>query len=955
MMNLNVFTRILLIALLPALLVTLVLSMYFVLARATQVEELELRALHLIGDNLAKAGEYGVAIGNDEVLSNVARSALSIESIRSIRFTTLSDENLVAFDAQAGNTQPIGLLGRIARPWLTDRKLVEEVRFPVVRTDLVNIFDPLIDEPATVGNDRSHDVIGNLYLRIDLSNIWHLQEAVIMRGLTITGIALLSVLIGATLLARAISRPIRKVTSSIRQLAYQRYPDPLREDLAGELGELNRGVNYLSQELQSIHTKLRESTRIATKDLHTALRVLEKQNLDLREERQKAESASQFKSDFLANISHEIRTPMNSIVGWVSILRQSRLSEEQRGQLALINSSAQDLLHLIHDVLDISKIESGTADLDPIDTDLEQVLQDINQSLAQRAANRNIELFVSSIPDHRYRQVSCDQMRLKQVLLNLLNNAIKFTHLGHVLLDVNILHVDEDQATFRFLVQDTGIGIPQEKLELLFEAFRQVDMSTTRKYGGAGLGLHITRQIVRMMNGHIEVSSAVGRGTRIGVTITFSLLAKSAERRLHKLPAIQYIDAYEALEQQNRQQLELAGARLVAADQVDHSAILLLNIPNQNIGSDWQALLPSGIDSWQHRYVLVSQISTTLRSEIQRAGFSGYVVRSPHIALYNESICSMLKYHAEGTAFEQAVPSVRPEEAPEPDDFSDLNLLTVDDNSLNLDLMSYYMNHLKVSAVAISDSDEALALLQQEPFDLVILDLYLPGKDGFEIVREIRSASGPNQDTTIVALTADAFSATRDKAIDNGFDLLLTKPVTIEQISQLLRHFQLGTLNSMDFDKSRFEHASQNPIPTRPDSGDSEETPSIEDGNLAVLQHERLVSVEAIAASVIDDRAWIVNALATYAGDVEEFKRDLIEHVLQQDRTGLHQSIHSIKGVSDLCRIHRVAEGCRLIEQLLPEADWEVIGTRVDELINLLDIVAMQCHTIVDEERMASE
>jgi len=507
--NWSIASRILITAFMPALLVALLLSVYFVVQRVDDIERSEMRRAVTLAEGLALASEFAVTTRNEDLLSELARSALFGPSIAKVRFIDSQGQTLANVESRrfAAN-ETLREQSRL-RSWISDLPLIHEVPVEILRTDLVESEDPLFaDADASLESQQTPQLaIGTLILTVDLSEAHRRQLETIAQALIMVALILGVTMPFAYRLAISVSSPVHQLTRAVGRLAENDYSPLPAFEAHGELGELRASLTHLSTELQSFHGKLHSSIHSATEDLQRTLRLLESRNAELDAARRVAEQASAFKSEFLANMSHEIRTPMNTIIGTLSILNLAPLDREQHEQVAIINQASATLLSLIDDILDISRIESGNLKVELLDTDLEQLLEEIARSTSQRAIEKGIEFFISPPPVDAFARISTDPLRLKQVLVNLVCNSIKFTEAGHVLLDIQAQDVNEDGGTLLFTVSDTGIGIAKDKQAGLFSAFTQVDMSTTRHYGGSGLGLHICRELLSLMGGEITMRS----------------------------------------------------------------------------------------------------------------------------------------------------------------------------------------------------------------------------------------------------------------------------------------------------------------------------------------------------------------------------------------------------------------------------------------------------------------
>ncbi len=507
--------------------------------------------------------------------------------------------------------------------------------------------------------------------------------------------------------------------------------------------------------------------------LETSQRKLTEKNCELEILNQKLEEATRFKSVFFANVSHEIRTPLIGVLGMAEILSDTSLDIHQRELVDVIRTSGETLLHIINDILDLSKIESGKLELESMPFVLRDVVDQVMDLLAPIAFGKRLE--ISAWIDPRIATIVVgDITRIRQVLLNLLNNAIKFTSSGEIYLWVEP-SMDVDNLV-HFCVEDTGLGIPAEKLDRLFRSFSQVDPSTNRRFGGTGLGLSICRNLTALMGGRIWVESTVGKGTQFHFIVS--------------LPPAELGDT-------SSKSQDLRGRRMVA---------LVQNARLIRLLSDWAEELalelivrtdqPEYLDNTQLDYLVIDAD----QSEIQIPRFSPVTVllltRPKNMAeLVNRyPDATVLSLPLKKRRFLQAVGVIADAKevnsTPEADPIlSALNILVVDDNTVNRRVCIAQLQKLGVWTVSeAADGRQAIAATKNEAFDLVFMDVQMPEIDGLEATRQIRLSlsNSDSRQPRIIGLTANAFSEERESCLKAGMDDKLTKPVHIEELKKVL-------------------------------------------------------------------------------------------------------------------------------------------------------------------------
>ena len=928
--------KVLMATLVPTMATTLLLGLFFSSSWVNQIESLLRDRGEALSRQLAAGSEYGLFTANLHLLDSLSNALLQEQDVRSISFFDSTGQRLLDTDPSTHKRDIATQLQDQVAQQLPRQKSTLFIT-PVTLKGLM--IENLLSADGKTKGPSTQQTLG--WVAVEMSHIRtekETYEALLVSLLLVLSGVVFSVLVSLRL-SRTFTSPIYKLNKAVTELKEGKLETRVCIRTGPEFEQLESGLNAMAAALSKAQADMQQNVDQATEDLRKTLETIEIQNIELDFARKEALEASRIKSEFLANMSHEIRTPLNGIIGFTELLLKGSLARQQRDHLNTIRKSSEILLTIINDILDFSKIEAGKLTFDRVPFQLRDIMEEVMVMLAPAAHDKNLDL-VTLVYNDVPNNLMGDPLRLKQIITNLLNNAIKFTHAGEVVLRASLEEeaTSHGSVTLRISVADTGMGLSRAQQRPLFDAFSQADASTARQYGGTGLGLAISKRLAEEMGGKIGLESDLGKGSTFWFTLTSTWTSQNdsnSSRNGLRGERVIYLEQQkttglamehllrdwgvtvervsslgvmqERIEQAQREQAGFAVALIGINRHLLNSSQYRSLVHSIEVDRDCRTLLLTPtLES--HDTPLVANVSSHLTKPVLRG------------ALYNELMLLVHGVNANDHTTDRYDGLATPQ--PEPDR-KILNpwVLAVDDNEANLKLVLTLLQDAGVNTVGAASGFEALTKARSRQFDLVFMDLQMPGMDGIATTQRLRQLEvAGRQRAAIIALTAHAMNDERGRLAQQGFDDCMTKPVSSRQLLDAVeQHTGVVCCDNAD---------------------DSDRTNEVRDSRRALRPSNRKMTRECISIGeslrLAAGKADLAEELFSMLLEQITPTVETIEHHWRSgNRLPLLECVHKLHGGARYCGVPEVLAAANQLEAALKTADAD-IDNLTDQLLKAL-------------------
>ncbi|EBZ4264911.1 two-component sensor histidine kinase BarA [Salmonella enterica subsp. enterica serovar Enteritidis] len=917
MTNYSLRARMMILILAPTVLIGLLLSIFFVVHRYNDLQrQLEDAGASII-EPLAVSSEYGMNLQNRESIGQLI-SVLHRRHSDIVRAISVYDDHNRLFVTSNFHLAPSQMQLPAGAPFPRRLSVDRHGDIMILRPPIISeSYSP--DESAIADAKNTKNMLGYVALELDLKSVRLQQYKEIFISSVMMLFCIGIALIFGWRLMRDVTGPIRNMVNTVDRIRRGQLDSRVEGFMLGELDMLKNGINSMAMSLAAYHEEMQHNIDQATSDLRETLEQMEIQNVELDLAKKRAQEAARIKSEFLANMSHELRTPLNGVIGFTRLTLKTELNPTQRDHLNTIERSANNLLAIINDVLDFSKLEAGKLILESIPFPLRNTLDEVVTLLAHSSHDKGLELTLNiknDVPDN----VIGDPLRLQQVITNLVGNAIKFTESGNIDILVEKRALSNTKVQIEVQIRDTGIGIPERDQSRLFQAFRQADASISRRHGGTGLGLVITQKLVNEMGGDISFHSQPNRGStfwfHIHLDLNPNVIIDGPSTACLAGKRLAYIEpnataAQCTLDLLSDTPVEVVYSPTFSALPLAHYDIMILSVPvtfREPLTMQHERLAKAA--SMTDFLLLALPCHAQINAEKLKQGGAAACLLKPLTStrlLPALTEYCQLNHHPEPLLMDTSKIT--------------MTVMAVDDNPANLKLIGALLED-KVQHVELCDSGhQAVDRAKQMQFDLILMDIQMPDMDGIRACELIHQLPHQQQ-TPVIAVTAHAMAGQKEKLLSAGMNDYLAKPIEEEKLHNLLLRYKPGANVAARLMAPEPAEFIFNPNATL-------------DWQLALRQ----------AAGKPDLARDMLQMLIDF---LPEVRNKIEEQLVGENPNGLVDLVHKLHGSCGYSGVPRMKNLCQLIEQQLRSGvHEEELEPEFLELLDEMDNVAREAKKIL--------
>jgi len=888
---------------LPVSLLALVISLVFIYERKVDYQQQNQSQIEFIAQQFAIAYENATPKIDNSFLQKQLKASILSPNIISAR----------VYNAQKKLINEIGNKSEFQNPTALFSSQTEQKFSQYAALSIT----PLLRRKTSIENEglgpiESNDktLSGWLVLESNTAD-FTLKKYRLFSFMAITLVAFITLFaLIAIRIANKIATPVNSLNRVVEKISQGHFNAIKQLKLPKDYSETSKGLAEINERLENSQEEMLKSIDQATEDMRRNMDSMEEKSAQLHIANKETSESNRLKTQFLANMSHEVRTPLNAILGYTQLLQKDRLDNQQRLYINTIEQSTNSLLAIIGDILDFSKIEAGKLSLEQSEVNIRELIDDVYQILSANLLThkKSVDL-IPEVANEVPEWMVGDAIRIRQILTNLIGNAIKFTHSGFVRTKVTLEQQKNGQPRLLVQIIDSGIGIPENKLNSLFKAFSQVSTSNTRQFGGTGLGLVITKKLVEQMGGEIEVNSESGVGSnfRFRINLQNSNHEDKKQDPIYKnLLIFEPSKGYRHYLENYLTSIKITPIfcttlehliRRLNTRQDEHkidAVLLSVSGEDRDIAQSYELVVYAS-ENCQIPCILMTQLPNKINQHPELQHLASDVLLKPisHRQLYK----SLAKLDQQ-----DPIEAITP--LPTSTFFTGLKVLAVDDNQINLQLVTHWLTPNNIEVSLAHSGQAALDLCAREHFDLILMDIQMPEMDGMETTRRLRQHKNTTL-TPIIALTAHALDSEKQAILNSGMNAYLTKPVNENKLIEVIQDWCFSKEPEAEIERSL----------------------------------EGIFDIEK-ALSIVNDQVAIARDMFNMLADSLESEKKLINHHFKlEELSKLIQVVHRLHGASKYCGTPNLTKHAGFLESHLKELGLDEVEEVVLDFIHTIDEV----------------